>query len=100
MNLCPHWSSGACTARGSLKQMQGVGCNTLQPTQIKMLQSTPKQRVERLVDFLFDSVVLKESGLVRCKAYSLVPLRTADNTKLIQIIHLHNEKKRKLENYY
>ena len=36
--------------------------NTLQPTQIKMLQSTPKQRVERLVDFLFDSVVLKESG--------------------------------------
>jgi len=33
----------------------------LQPTQIKMLQSTPKQCVERLLDFLFDSVVLKES---------------------------------------
>ena len=43
--------------------MHGVGCNTLQPTQIKMLQSTPKQRIERLVDFLFDSVVLKESGV-------------------------------------
>jgi len=42
--------------------MHGVGCNTLQPTQIKMLQSTPKQRVERLVGFLFDSVVLKEGG--------------------------------------
>ena len=44
-----------------LNKMHGVGCNTLQPTQIKMLQSTSKQRVERLMDFLFDSVVLKES---------------------------------------
>jgi len=26
-----------------------------------MLQSTPKQLVERLMDFLFDSFVLKES---------------------------------------
>src|SRR6218665_975779 len=53
-------------ARGSFKQMHAwVGCNTLQPTQIKMLQSTPKQRVERLIIIIIIIIIINQGTNAR-----------------------------------